>query len=874
MSYICSFEIKYTEMRFCRMIFLALLLALSCPSWAQQAGNGVEVDYNNPKKYIVGGVKLEGNEYLSENQILQVAALREGMEVTVPSEEMSNIVTRLWRQRYFEDVAVSIDSLVPTRDTAYFKISIVERPRVSRWLFSGVKSSEQKELEERLNLKRGGEFSEYVVKTSSDIIKRYYKEKGFSNVKVDVNTKRDTVIRSAIRVQFAVDRGEKVKIQKITFNGADHVKESKLVRSMKKTRDKRLQNFFSSKKFQEKEYENDKRQLLTAFNEAGFRDARIVKDTMYYVEPNRLQIDFDIDEGKQYYFRDITWTGNSVYASEDLNSVLMIEKGDVYDVVTMQKRLFGGGKQSEYDITKLYRDNGYLFFQVQPVEINIEGDSVDVEMRIVEGKPATLNNIVINGNDLTNERVIRRQVFTRPGYLFSQSDFERSIREIASMGQFDPEAIMGEGGYSILPNPLDNTVDVVYNVTEKPSSQLELSGGWGGNTFVATVGVSFNNFSTRRFFDKSAWRPVPLGDAQNLAIRFQTNGTYYTSLSASFSEPWLFGKKPTSLNTSIYYTRQTNSNIYYNILNNDEYMEVYGFAAGIGKRLKWPDNYFVLYNQLSWQTYRLQNWIYQFLFNTGISHNLSYTLSLNRTSTDQQIYPRQGSDFSFSLQLTPPYSLLRKKDRGILDSDGNPTKVSSWKDINYDFQTSQDRYRWIEYHKWSFKGAVYTKLVGDLVLMARAQFGYLGYYNRNWGYSPFEGFRVGGDGMSGYDTYGSEIVSLRGYENYSLTPQASSAYNSSGIYYAGNVYDKFTVELRYPVILQPQSTIYALLFLEGGNCWADIRDFNPFQIKRSAGVGVRIFLPMIGLLGVDWGWGFDDPVTGGSQFHFVIGQQF
>ena len=874
MSYICSFEIKYTEMRFCRMIFLALLLALSCPSWAQQAGNGVEVDYNNPKKYIVGGVKLEGNEYLSENQILQVAALREGMEVTVPSEEMSNIVTRLWRQRYFEDVAVSIDSLVPTRDTAYFKISIVERPRVSRWLFSGVKSSEQKELEERLNLKRGGEFSEYVVKTSSDIIKRYYKEKGFSNVKVDVNTKRDTVIRSAIRVQFAVDRGEKVKIQKITFNGADHVKESKLVRSMKKTRDKRLQNFFSSKKFQEKEYENDKRQLLTAFNEAGFRDARIVKDTMYYVEPNRLQIDFDIDEGKQYYFRDITWTGNSVYASEDLNSVLMIEKGDLYDVVTMQKRLFGGGKQSEYDITKLYRDNGYLFFQVQPVEINIEGDSVDVEMRIVEGKPATLNNIVINGNDLTNERVIRRQVFTRPGYLFSQSDFERSIREIASMGQFDPEAIMGEGGYSILPNPLDNTVDVVYNVTEKPSSQLELSGGWGGNTFVATVGVSFNNFSTRRFFDKSAWRPVPLGDAQNLAIRFQTNGTYYTSLSASFSEPWLFGKKPTSLNTSIYYTRQTNSNIYYNILNNDEYMEVYGFAAGIGKRLKWPDNYFVLYNQLSWQTYRLQNWIYQFLFNTGISHNLSYTLSLNRTSTDQQIYPRQGSDFSFSLQLTPPYSLLRKKDRGILDSDGNPTKVSSWKDINYDFQTSQDRYRWIEYHKWSFKGAVYTKLVGDLVLMARAQFGYLGYYNRNWGYSPFEGFRVGGDGMSGYDTYGSEIVSLRGYENYSLTPQASSAYNSTGIYYAGNVYDKFTVELRYPVILQPQSTIYALLFLEGGNCWADIRDFNPFQIKRSAGVGVRVFLPMIGLLGVDWGWGFDDPLTGGSQFHFVIGQQF
>ncbi len=861
-------------MKFCRITSLLVLMALSCPLWAQQGAGDVEVDYNNPKKYIVGGVKIDGVQYYSAEQIRQIVAMQEGMEVTVPSEAMSNIVDRLWAQRYFEDVSVSIDSLVPTRDTAYFKVHITERPRVSRWLYSGVRNGEQKELEERLNLRRGGEFSDYVAKTSTDIIKRFYREKGFYNVKVDVRTQRDTVVKSAIRVEFAVDKGEKVKIKTITFNGADNVKESKLVKSMKKTRDKRLQNFFSSKKFQEKEYENDKRQLLTVFNEAGFRDARIVKDTMYYVEPNRLQIDFDIDEGKRYYFRDITWTGNSVYDSDVLNSVLMINKGDIYDVVTMEKRLFGGGKQDEYNVTSLYRDNGYLFFNVQPVEMNIEGDSVDVEMRIVEGKPATLNDIIINGNDLTNERVVRRQVFTRPGYLFSQSDFERSIREIASMGQFDPEAIAKEGGYSVIPNQMDNTVDIVYNVTEKPSSQLELSGGWGGNTFVATVGVSFNNFSTRRIFDKTAWRPVPLGDAQNLAIRFQTNGTYYTSLSASFSEPWLFGKKPTSLQTSVYYTRQTNSNLYYGIYNNDEYMEVYGFAAGIGKRLKWPDNYFTLYNQLSWQTYKLQNWSYQFLFNTGISHNLSYTLNLSRNSTDQQIYPREGSEFSFALQLTPPYSLLRKKDKGIRDANGNPTKVESWRDINYGFQTSQDRYKWIEYHKWTFKGSLFTKLAGDLVVMARAQFGYLGYYNRNWGYSPFEGFRVGGDGMSGYDTYGSEIISLRGYQNYSLTPQALSSYNSTGNYYAGNVYDKFTVELRYPVLLEPSSTIYALLFLEGGNCWADIRDFNPFQIKRSAGLGVRVFLPMIGLLGVDWGWGFDDPVNGRSQFHFVIGQQF
>ena len=645
---------------------------------------------------------------------------------------------------------------------------------------------------------------------------------------------------------------------------------------MKKTRDARFQNFFSSKKFNEKEYGNDKRAMLSVFNEAGYRDARIVKDTMYYVEPGRLQIDFEIDEGKKYYFRDITWTGNSVYSSETLNDILMIKTGDVYDVVTMEKRLFGGGKQNEYDVSKLYRDNGYLFFNLQPVELNIEGDSVDVEMRVVEGKPATLNNIVINGNDLTNERVIRRQIFTRPGYLFSQSDFERSIREIASMGQFDPEAIADPAtGYSIIPNQLNNTVDLVYNVTEKPSSQLELSGGWGGNTFVATVGVSFNNFSTRRFFDKTAWRPVPLGDAQNLSIRFQTNGTYYTSLSASFSEPWLFGKKPTSLNMSLYYTRQTNSYLAFNILNNDEYMEVYGFAAGIGKRLKWPDNYFVLYNQLSWQTYKLRDWYSNyFIFDDGISHNLSYTLGLSRTSTDQQIYPRQGSDLSFSVQITPPYSLFRRKDKGVLDAAGNPAKVGNWRDINYDRWSSQDRYKWIEYHKWTFKGSLYTKLVGDLVLMTRAQFGYLGYYNRKWGYSPFEGFLVGGDGMSGYNSYGSEVIALRGYENYSLTPYQATSYSSNGYSYAGNVYDKFTVELRYPIVMQPQSTIFALLFLEGGNCWSDIRDFNPFEIKRSAGVGVRVYLPVIGLLGIDWGYGFDDKTNGKGQFHFLIGQQF
>ncbi|MBO7546940.1 MAG: outer membrane protein assembly factor BamA [Bacteroidales bacterium] len=858
--------------RFLKLFLPCLLLA--APLLLRAQSQDFEVDYARPREFFVAGVTVEGNSVFSSDQIIQVSGLRKGVKVGVPSDDIADVISRLWAQRYFEDVSIAVDSLTAGRDSAYFKIIVRERPRVSRWDFTGVRSGEKKDLQERLNLRRGGEYSEYIASASSDIIKRFYAEKGFLNAEVTPEVVKDSVVKNAIRVTFKVDRKERVRIKTINFEGAEgEISDWKLAKSMKKTKSNKIYNFFSSKKFSEKDYPDDKNGLISAFNEAGYRDARLVKDSIYYVEPGRLGIDLKVDKGRKYYFRNITWTGNSLYATDVLNSVLGIEKGDVYDVVTMEKRLFGSDKQTDYDVTKLYRDNGYLFINVTPVELTIQEDSVDVEIRIAEGKPATLNNIIINGNDLTSEKIVRRQVFTRPGYLYSQTDFERSIREIASLGQFDQEAIADPNkGFSILPNSLNNTVDIVYNVTEKPSSQLELSGGWGARTFVATVGVSFNNFSTRRLFEKGAWRPVPLGDAQNLALRFQTNGTYYTAFTLSFTEPWLFGKKPTSLNLSTYYTRQTNSLLYYGILNNDKQIEIYGFSASLGNRLKWPDNYFILYNGLSWQSYRLRDWYSgYFIFDNGVAHNISYSLSLNRTSTDQNIYPRQGSEFSFNLSLTPPFSLLRKKD---FDAEGNVIKRNSWREVNYDRWSASDRYKWIEYHKWKFSGAVYTKLAGDLVLMTRAQFGYLGFYNRNWGYSPFEGFLVGGDGMSGYSTYGSEVVSMRGYMNYSLTPQLTSAYNSAGMSWAGNLYDKFTVELRYPVILQPQSTIFVLAFAEGGNCWADIRNFNPFQIKRSAGIGARIFLPMVGLLGVDWGYGFDDKENGGSQFHFVIGQQF
>lgn len=838
-----------------KKLYITALFCL-CPLFAlaqqESKTNGIVVNYEKPTTYVVGGVEVEGVKYLSKDQLVALTGLKVGDRVKVPSEEISSIVKRIWLQRYFEDVSISIDSLAPTRDTAFFKLTLQERPRVSRWSFTGVKSGEQSDLQEKLSLKRGAELSEYGIKTNIGVIKDYYKEKGFQNCEVNVRQERDTVIKNAVRVTFDVKKGEKVKIKLIEFEGVQNVKEGKLVKAMKNTRDMRFRNFFSSKKYKEKEYENDKKAMIEAFNEAGFRDAKIVSDSMYYIEPNRLAIKFKIDEGKRYYFRNITWTGNSLYTEEELNNVLMIKKGDVYDVVNMNKRLNGDPKKQFMDVGTMYRDLGYLFFNVIPVELNIVGDSVDVEMRMVEGKPATFNNIIISGNTITNEKIVRRQIFTKPGYLYSQSMFERSIREISSMGHFDPEHAMDPSkGYTLIPNAMTNTVDVSYNVAEKPNSQLELSGGWGGYSFVGTVGVSFNNFSVKRMFDKSAWRPVPLGDAQVLSLRFQTNGTYYTAASLSFMEPWLFGKKPTSFSLSGYYTRQTNS--YYFYQNPDEYFEVYGVAASLGNRLKWPDNYFVLYHELSWQAYNLHDWGYNFLFSTGQSNNFSYKVTLARNSTDQQVFPRQGSDFTFSVQLTPPYSLFR---------DPN---------TNYQSMTDQERYRWIEYHKWTFKGALYTKIVGDLVLMARAQFGYLGSYNKKWGYSPFEGYQVGGDGMSGYNTYGSEIIALRGYENYSLTPR-----DENGVY-TGHIYDKFTIELRYPLVLQPSSTIFALLFLEGGNCWDRIEKFNPFEIKRSAGVGLRVMLPMVGLLGIDWGWGFDPILNkdrSGSQFHFVIGQQF
>ena len=651
----------------------------------------------------------------------------------------------------------------------------------------------------------------------------------------------------AIRVTFDIDRKSKVKIKQIDFEGNIALSDRKLARAMKKTKANTLRNFFSSKKFRADEFENDKENIITAYNEKGYRDAQIIADSVYVINEKRLGIKLTVDEGKRYYFRNITWVGNTKLPAEILDNILGIKKGDVYDRVLLEKKL----SSDQASVSTWYSDNGYLFIQIDPVEVAVIGDSIDFEMRMYEGEQAMFKRINISGNIKTNERVIRRELYTKPGYLWSRTAFERSLRELSSSGNFEAEKIMSPEGFRVTPNPQDNTVDLSYILTEKANDQLELSGGWGGNTFVGTVGVRFTNFSIRRLFKKGAWRPVPSGDAQTLALRLQIQGTYYTAFSLQFVEPWLGGKKPTSLSVTAYFTRETNASYYFQSV--DRWMETLGISAGIGTRLQWPDSYFQLYNELSFQRYNLFNWPESYYgFTDGLSHNISWRIQFSRNSTDQPFYPRKGSEFSLSLQITPPYSLFR----------GN---------VDYNTMSAAEKYKWIEYHKWTFKGALYTQLVGDFVMLSRVQFGYLGFFNRSLGYSPFEGFILGGDGMTGYNRYGQENIALRGYANSSITPLVNGAY-------AGHVYDKFTLELRHPVIMEQQAQIYACLFLEGGNAWSDIKQFNPFAIKRAAGVGVKVMLPIVGILGIDWGYGFD-PVVGnseanGSNFAFTFGMQF
>ena len=796
--------------------------------------------YESPKKYLVKEISVSGLKFLDSGVLISVSGIAVGDSILIPGDAITNALKKLWNQGLFSDVKISASKI--DGSDIYLDIFLQEQPRISSFNFKGVRKGEVDDLKEKIKLRAGGQITESILENSITIIKKHYRTKGFLNVEVDAIQENDTVIANGVKLTFDIHKNGKVKIGKIDFDGNTAYSDAKLRRALKKIHRRDL-NIFKSAKFVEADYEESKENLINFYNEHGYRDSKILKDSIYVINKKRIGIKFSLHEGPQYHIRNITWVGNTKLPAEGLSSVLGMKKGDVYDRSLLEKRLF----VDENSISTLYMDDGYLFFQLDPVETNIQNDSVDIEMRIYEGEQATVNNVFIVGNTKTNEHVIRREVWTKPGYLFSKSEITRTIRELAQMGHFDPEKMDCK---PINLNPAEKKVDLKYILEEKANDQLEVSGGWGNKMFVGTIGIRFSNFSVRRMFEKKAWRPVPSGDSQSLALRASTNGSYYKSISLSFSEPWLGGRKPTNFSFSIYHQIQSGSTYFYQT--SDKFFKVTGASVGLGTRLKWPDDYFTINNEVSFQNYYLKNWTGYFLFSDGQSNNLSFKTTFARNSTDQIIYPRMGSNLSLSLQITPPYSLFNGKNYKSDISDN-------------------EKYKWIEYHKWTGRIQWYLALVENLVVYSNFQMGFLGYFNKDLGYSPFEGFDLGGDGMSGYNLYGKETIGLRGYQNSTLTPYQ----NGIG---AGHIYDKYTVELRYPITLKPQAAIYVLSFVEAGNAWKSFDEFNPFNVHRSAGFGARMFLPMLGMLGIDWAYGFDAvpgrPGVNKGQFHFVIGMPF
>jgi len=871
-----------------KFLFSIIILLTVNTVFAQEIDyKGMPVsDYKKPQEYTIKEINVTGIQYLDEDILVNLSGLAVGTTILIPGDDITNAIQRLWEQGLFSDVKIYATEYI--KDSVILEFYLQERHRLSELEIVGLRKSKENDIREKLELKRGMQVTQNLINNSERIIRKYLYDKKFLNAEIDIVQIDDTLAaRNNVKLRIHIDKGDKVKIKEINFHGNEVFSDGKLRRTMKETKKINL-NFFKGSKFIDEQYEEDKDLVIKEYNSKGYRDAEIVKDSVYEISPDRLAIDIYINEGNQYFFRDINWVGNTKYSSEALSRVLKIKKGDPYDTEMLDNRL----NIDEDAVSNLYLDNGHLFFNVTPTIQKIENDSIDLQMRIFEGKRVRLNQVVIRGNSKTNEHVIRRELRTKPGELFSKSEIMRSQRELAQLGYFDPEQ------FGIEPtniNQAEGLVDLEYALVEKSTDQLEVSGGWGANMFVGTLGLRFSNFSAKNMFKKDAWKPIPSGDGQTLSLRAQTNGKYYSAYSINFVEPWFGGKKPNSLSVSAYYTIQKRVDYFYEV--SDEHMRIFGASLGLGQRLRWPDDYFTVSNSINFQRFDLNEWSGNFVFQDGVSNNLSLSTTFARNSTDQIIYPRRGSSFSLTLQLTPPWSLFKEdkfwelspaelsniQARNELAAERNQEAGQLVDEYNVnpiDVEQSE-KYNWIEYHKWKYKGSWYLKIWDDLVLAANTEFGYLGYYNQDIGHSPFGKFDLGGDGMSGYNFYGVETIALRGYENGSLTPYDLKFNSQSGRYDKvdqGNVYEKINLELRYPISLKPQATIYILGFVEAGNAWKDIDSYNPFNIKRSAGVGLRAFLPMFGLLGIDWGYGFDDiptqPDANGSQFHFVIGQQF
>ena len=865
---------------------LAAFVALLCcvGMTAQDKVTYPDISYaGTPRTLTLAGLNVSGAEGYEDYMLTGISGLTIGQTITLPGNEITEAVKHYWKYGLFSDVSISADSIVGG-NKVYLHIFLRLRPRVSTINYIGLKKSERTDMEEKLGLLKGAQITPNMIDRAKILAKKYFDDKGFKNADIQINQRDDVSNKNQVILDVIIDKKQKMRVRRIILEGNKELSNLKIKGGLfrkgafSKTHEAgKLSTFLKAKKFTPERWKTDKQNLIDKYNEYGYRDATIIEDSVWNADDKHVNIYLKIDEGKKYYLRNITWVGNTIYPSDYLAQVLGMKKGDVYNQKLMNKRL----TEDDDAVGNNYWNNGYLFYSLQPTEVNIVGDSIDLEMRIQEGTQAHINHVRINGNDRLYENVVRRELRTKPGDLFSKEALQRSARELASMGHFDPEKVNPD----VKPDPENGTVDINWNLEQKSNDQIEFSLGWGQTGVIGRVGLKLNNFSMRNLFNKNKEHRgiMPIGDGEVMQLGVQTNGTYYQSYNASYSTNWFGGKRPIQFSVGAYYSKQTDVssnyynngyyNNYYNYLygygnysyNNyenyydpDKYVKMFGVNVGWGKRLRWPDDYFQLSLMLSYTRYMLKNWQY-FLMTNGNSNNLNLSISLSRTSTDNQMFPRRGSDFLFSVTLTPPWSKWDNKNYKNLANDRNSSTYE---------REQQEKYRWVEYHKWKFKARTYTALSGGqkcFVLMTRVEMGLLGTYNK-YKKSPFETYYVGGDGMSGYSTgYAEETIGLRGYENGSLTPYG----------YEGYAYDRMTLELRYPFLLG-NTTIYGLSFVEAGNAWNDTKKFNPFDMKRSAGIGVRIFLPMVGMMGIDWAWGFDKVfgTRGGSNFHFILGQEF
>ena len=874
-----------------RYLFFVFCSLYFCPVVAQDIVVNPDISYaGTPRQLEIGGLAVKGVEGYEDYVLTGLSGLSVGQTISLPGTEITEAVKRYWKHGLFSKVAITADSIVGHK--VYLCIHLATRPRVSTINYYGLKKSEREDMESKLGIMRGAQITPNMIDRAKILAHKYFDDKGYKNAEIEIVQRDDVAGKNQVILDVTVDKKSKMKVRKIIFEGNQQLKDRKIKGSLIKkgafgkiNEAGKFNNIFKAKKFTPERYDEAKKALIEKYNELGYRDAVILEDSVWTVDENHVNVYVKVEEGQKYYLRNITWVGNTVVTSDYLSAVLGMKKGDVYNQKYMKKRL----SEDEDAVGNYYWNNGYLFYNLDPVEVNIVGDSIDLEMRIQEGTQAHISHVRIYGNDRLYEEVVRRELRTKPGDLFSKEALQRSARDIASMGFFDPEKVNPD----IKPNYEDGTVDINWELEQKSNDQLEFSLGWGQTGIIGRVGIKLTNFSMRNLFGKNKMHRgiMPIGDGEQISLSLQSNGSYYSSISTGYSTGWFGGKRPNSFSLNAFYSKQSDisstyrnsawMNNYYNyyggygsynsgyydytsMMDDSKYIKLFGASVGWGKRLRWPDDYFQLGLQLSYTRYMLRDWSY-FLISNGNCNNINLGVTLSRTSTDNQLFPRRGSEFMASVTLTPPWSALDGKNYGNM-----ATAQTYNTDIDRYNSELQDKYRWIEYHKWKLKTKTYTSLTNGqkcFVLMTRVELGLLGAYNKDKK-SPFETFYVGGDGMSGYSSgYAEETIGLRGYDNGSLTPYRAEGY----------AYDRFTLELRYPFLLG-NTTIYGLGFLEAGNAWSETSNFNPFDLKRSAGLGVRIFLPMVGLMGIDWAYGFDKPYPGsnkgGSQFHFILGQEF